>query len=1268
MKKVLSFLVAFVLLGAFASSAWAYTFSATAPSGQTLYFHIDSGGKAHVVRPGYDSIHDNYVTGDLTIPSSVTYNGVTYPVIALESHFYYNDPYGTFEGCTGLTSITIPSSITEIDNSAFKNCTGLTSVIFNADSCTYAGNSNNPVFQGCSNLTNITFGNNVKHIPSYLCKGPNGITSVTIGSGVTSIGEYAFQNCYLLNSVIFNADSCISAGNSNQSIFSGCTNFANITFGNNVKRIPDYLCCYCGDLTSVTIPSGVTSIGEYAFYHCTGLTSVTIPNGVTAIGSLAFSNVRHIKYHGSATGSPWGALSMNGVIEGDFVYSDSTKHKLTAYLGAGGAVTIPSTVDTIGQHVFQNCTNLTSVTIPNSVTSIGNSAFASCTGLTSITIPNSVTSIGSFAFSYCNELTSVSIGSSVTSIGASAFNQCIGLTSVAFNADSCISTGGIQDYSAIFYGCYSLTNITFGNNVKRIPSYLCYGCNHLTSVTIPDSVTSIGIYAFFGCSGLTSVSIGSSVSTIDPYAFCSCSGLTSVTIPNSVSWIGGYAFQYCTGLTSVTIPDNVTSIGSRIFKNCTGLTSVVIGNGVTLIDYYAFENCTGLTSLTIPNSVTSIRNSAFQNCSGLDTLIVGNGLTTIGYEAFANVNIKILSYNCPANLPSTISRSQLISVTIGDSVTSIYNSAFSGCSNLTSVAIGSGITTIGDEAFKNCTGLTSITIPNNVTLIGDAAFRYCSGLTSVTIPNSVTSMGAWVFAGCTGLTSVIFPNSITSIGDGAFKNCSSLTSVSIPNSVTSIGNEAFYNCTSLTSVTIPNSVTSIGNYALYHCDLMTNITFGSSVNTIGEGALSGCNQIVNIHMRGITPPTVQANTFTGVPTTANLYVPCNSVTTYANTAYWNQFNIIEEFPYSFSATSANLMQGSVQIIHAPECTNLQAEVQATPYNGFIFVQWSDGNTNAHRYIVVAQDIDIQAVFAEEGMLTVTVSVNNPAAGSVTGGGEYASGTTATLTANANSGYHFDHWSTGSTDNPLSFTVTSNVTITAYFEADPTTQYTITVTSNNNSWGTVTGGGTFDEGSQITISATANDGYHFVNWIDDNGNTFTNNPYTFTVTGNTTLTAIFEANDPEITYFNVSVTSANPEMGTVNSTASGSVAENTEVTATATPNPNYIFVNWTDATGSEVSTSASYTFTVTADITIIANFAPEVGINDIDASSILIYATNNTINVRGAEGRDLYVYDMNGRCIYQNANANETESISMPASGIYLVKVSNILFKKVVIVK
>ena len=190
--------------------------------------------------------------------------------------------------------------------------------------------------------------------------------------------------------------------------------------------------------------------------------------------------------------------------------------------------------------------------------------------------------------------------------------------------------------------------------------------------------------------------------------------------------------------------------------------------------------------------------------------------------------------------------SGLTYVSIPSNVTSIGNSAFSGCSGLTYVTLPSSLKTIGNSAFSGCSGLTYVTIPSSVTSIGNSAFYDCRKLSSVTIPNSVTSIGSSAFQNCKGLTSVTIPNSVTSIGSSAFQNCSGLTSVTIPNNVTSIGTSVFKGCSGLTSVTIRKGVTSIGGSAFEDCSGLTTVIIPNSVESIGTSVFKGCSGLTSL--------------------------------------------------------------------------------------------------------------------------------------------------------------------------------------------------------------------------------------------------------------------------------------------------------------------------------------------------------------------------------------------------------------------------------------
>jgi len=324
------------------------------------YILIEKGKVAEVTR----NFNRSY-SGNVIIPPKVSYEGTDYDVTSISGNVSNNgNTYlgGAFRGCTGLTAVTIPNSVTSIGYGAFYQCSGLTSVNI-PESVTFIGEN---AFGDCSGLTSLTIPNSAS-IGKNAFAGCSGLTSITIPSSWSSIGY---------------------------GVFAGCTGLTSVTIPDNIHSIDDTAFSGCTGLTSVTIPNSVNEIGNQAFYGCTSLSSIIIPNSVSYIGNGAFlfcNALTSITIPGSVT----------SISSGTFAYCKNLV-----------SVIIPQSVTFIGGDdryggAFGGCTSLTTIIIPNRVTSIGNQAFLGCDKLKTVKIGSGLKSIGSYAFMNCPELTDV---------------------------------------------------------------------------------------------------------------------------------------------------------------------------------------------------------------------------------------------------------------------------------------------------------------------------------------------------------------------------------------------------------------------------------------------------------------------------------------------------------------------------------------------------------------------------------------------------------------------------------------------------------------------------------------------------------------------------------------------------------------------------------------------------------------------------------------------------------------------------------------------
>lgn len=465
-----------------------------------------------------------------------------------------------FKDCIGITSITIPDSVTSIGYNAFSGCTKLENIYYTGDIASWCK---------ISGLNNLLTSLRTLYINGNKIEG-----NLNIPNNVTSIGSYSFSFCGKLTGITI-PDSVTSI---DVSAFAGCSN-----------------------LTNITIPDSVTSIGNDAFRDCTGLVNITIGDSVSNIGYSAFLN------------TAWYDNQPDGL-----VYAGKVAYRYKGTMPENTSISLKRDTISINNSAFVNCNGLERIMIPDSVTTIGDEAFRGCTSLSIIMIPDSVTTIGNFAFSGCRGLTSIT--GSATNVSAvarqarptsfvvnitsgniidnSAFSECTGLTSIAIS--DCVTSIG---YSA-FSGCKGLTNITVPDSVTSIGERAFNDTTWYNNQ--PDGLVYAGKVAYNYKGTMpnnTSIVLKEGTLGIATNAFSGWYELTSVTIPDSVTNIGDGAFSNCTKLTSITIGNGVKSIGGAAFKSCTALTSISIPDSVTSIGYYAFGWCNGLTSITFNGTI-----------------------------------------------------------------------------------------------------------------------------------------------------------------------------------------------------------------------------------------------------------------------------------------------------------------------------------------------------------------------------------------------------------------------------------------------------------------------------------------------------------------------------------------------------------------------------------------------------------------------------------------------------------------------------------------
>ncbi len=565
----------------------------------------------------------------IVVPSSVTAN----------TKAFYNQPSITsaeiycpiigqsmFEGAAALAKVTLggdaedKGAVETIDKKAFMSCSSIVNITIPET----VSAMNDQAFDSCTALKSIVVPDAVTTLAVKLFNGCTSLAAVKYGPELTKIGNYAFCDCTALKGVTYDA----SAEIKNDGVYIDGKLVNGVTMPSTVTSIGTDAFNSCGGLGFVEISENVTSIGARAFAFCTGLTEMSVPDGVTTISASVFqdcSKLEKVVLAGDVTTIGSKAF-MNCVKLDDFVFPDTVTKIDTeafsgcavlnsaipmgvktingkAFLGCSALdVALPTAVTSMGTYVFQDCISLgktAKIILPAGITKVSDGTFMGCKSLPVVVIHDSIKTIGSYAFSGCTAagFNKLSIPSSVTSVGANAFDGCTSLATVSFAVS----------------GCTKLNSSAFAN------------CTALTDISLPTTgLEEIGANAFENCEKLTTITIPSTVETVGAAAFKDCTTLNKVTLTTNAAFktLNDKMFMNCTSLQNIEIPDSVTKIGASAFEACKALESVTITGSITILGSRAFYDCDALTYVVIPRSVTTFGSSTFAECSNLETVII----------------------------------------------------------------------------------------------------------------------------------------------------------------------------------------------------------------------------------------------------------------------------------------------------------------------------------------------------------------------------------------------------------------------------------------------------------------------------------------------------------------------------------------------------------------------------------------------------------------------------------------------------------------------
>ena len=738
-----------------------------------------------------------------------------------------------FMGCKGeqFTTVTIPASVTKLEQNTFANCLSLATVTFtNTESVTEIAAM---CFANDGALTECELPAKLEVLGDSAF-GATALTHVRIPVTLRE-AKQPFSECQQIGQIEWEEGLTKVIDN----LFQNMKSSLKVDFQDQITEIGNHA-FDSGSITGITGTNNLVKIGEYAFNSCKGISGKVELPAVTEIHAYAFSKIFATDFEISQNIT----LIDNGAFMNCTNLKAINKNDGVADVDLGNMTKLAE----IGKQAFSGCSSIVSLRLSGTITKINDSAFSELTTLANVKFNDNgeagTTELGSSVFSGCTNLVEVSTAKNVGIIGSSAFSGCIKLMRLNL-------AEGLQIIkSGAFSGCARLEGALPEGVSEKYSS--ASGAkvmlpNEKSVLEIPGTVTAIEDSAFANCYsadetlqadgekepsdykiGIKAVHVAGNPAgtTIGASAFAGCQNLTKLTLGEGVTGLGDSALND-TRLEEITIPATFKTGTAKNSPFTSGenstLKKVTFADGIQVIPQYFLNNITTLTKIEIPASVQKIGDHAFADCSNLTAVTfkepADSKLTTIDTSAFEGCSLMTLF-----KLP--------------EGVTTINASAFKDCKKISLTDLPTGLITIGNAAFENCTMLRVGELPA-ITALGTAAFKNCVNLPFLSVDTSnLAEIKATAFEGCTGLRSVQInggEKKQTTIADGAFTTCNSLKWLDIEN-VKSIGKNAFAKLP-FSGLEI-NNVDAIGESAFAGCDKLEKPVI-QNVKTIGASAFAG---------------------------------------------------------------------------------------------------------------------------------------------------------------------------------------------------------------------------------------------------------------------------------------------------------------------------------------------------------------------------------------------------------------------------------------------